>query len=86
VKILGVDAVGLESGNADMTSGRVLPWLQDTPSEDVWAKWHVTYRDVVLLDADGYRVGVYNLTEHDLADSANYAALEQRLVDAANPP
>ncbi len=86
MQILGIDAVGLESGNADMTSGRVLPWLQDTPSEEVWTKWHVTYRDVVILDPDGYRVGVYNLTEHDLADSANYAALEQRLVDAANPP
>ncbi len=86
VQILGVNAVGLESGNASITSGRVLPWLQDTPAEDAWTKWGVTYRDVVILDPAGYRVGVFNLTEHDLSDPANYAALEQLLLAAAGSP
>lgn len=86
VQILGVDAIGLEAGNAGITSGRVLPWLQDTPEQNAWQKWDVTYRDVVILDPNGYRVDVYNLTEHDLADSGNYAALEQRLVDRAGTP
>ncbi len=86
VHILGVDGIGLEAGNAGMVSGRVLPWLQDTPDQDVWTKWGVTYRDVVILDPDGYRVDVYNLTEHDLADSGNRAELEQRLLDRAGKP
>ena len=84
VRILGVNGAGLESGNASITSGRVLPWLQDTASEDAWGKWQVSYRDVVILDPDGYRVGVYNLTEHDLADPTNYVELEKLLVDAAS--
>lgn len=86
VRILGVNAAGLESGNASMTSGRVLPWLQDTASEDAWAKWQVDYRDVVVLDPDGYRVAVYNLTDHNLADATNYVELEKLLVDAASAP
>ena len=86
VQILGVNAAGLESGNAGITSGRVLPWLQDTASEDAWGKWQVTYRDVVILDPDGYRVGVYNLTAHDLSDAANFVELEKLLVDAASAP
>ncbi len=84
VQILGVNGIGLESGNPTITSGRDLPWLQDTAAEDVWTKWAVTYRDVVILDSAGYRVGVYNLTEHDLADTGNFATLKQLLVDAAN--
>lgn len=65
-----------------MTAGRTLPWLQDRADVDVWGAWQVEYRDVVIRDATGARVGVYNLTLHDLADPANQAALKQRLLDA----
>ena len=39
IQILGINAVGRESGNASITSGRDIPWLQDgTPDSgsDVW--------------------------------------------------
>lgn len=83
VRILGVNAVGAESENGLMTLGRDLPWLQDVPAQDVWTLWDVEYRDVVILDGLNRPVGVFNLTVHDLAIPAEYAALRQMLLDAA---
>ena len=83
IKILGVNAAGEEIGNSGMCAGRVLPWLQDTPSANVWATWHVTFRDVVILDQENRVIQVYNLTEHSLADPGNYSALRDSLIDAA---
>jgi hypothetical protein len=65
-----------------MTAGRTLPWLQDRPDVNAWRAWQVEYRDVVIRGADGQRLGVYNLTLHDLADPANQATLKQMLLDA----
>ena len=50
-----------------------LPLLQD--EANVWSDWNVTYRDVVILDGNNEAVDVYNLTENDLSDPDNYAAL-----------
>lgn len=80
IQILGVDAAGEDTGNADMTAGRKLPWLQDTTEVDAWSAWGVTFRDVVLVDPTGRKVGVYNLTEHDLGVHANYEELEAELL------
>ncbi|GMU60771.1 MAG: hypothetical protein AMXMBFR34_25340 [Myxococcaceae bacterium] len=80
-----MNEAGYESTNDLMTTGRVLPWLQDRVDVDVWRSWAVTYRDVILLDADGRPVAVYNLTLHDLSDPANQATLKQLLRDARAP-
>lgn len=66
-----------------MTTGRDLPWTQDTVVENVWVDWQVAYRDVIVLDVDNIPVAVYNLTSNDLANPANYAALKQILKTAA---
>ncbi len=50
----------------------------------MWERWQATYRDVHVVDADGARVAVYNLTEHDLADADNYEALKGLLLDATD--
>lgn len=84
VQILGVNAVGLEAGNAAVCTNRDLPWLQDVPDQGVWASWGVVWRDVWILDTENMPVAVYNLTGHDLADAGNYAELKQMLVDLAN--
>lgn len=91
INILGVNAAGLESGNAFITSGRDIPWLQDHDVNgdgwsDVWRSWNVTYRDVVILDAENNRVGIFNLTTHDLQVPQNYNALRQMFIDAASAP
>ncbi|PCC68692.1 hypothetical protein SAMN02745121_05368 [Nannocystis exedens] len=66
-----------------MVAGRSIPLLQDVGEVDAWARWEVVYRDVVILDRDGAPVGVFNLTEHDLAQMGEYEALKGMLLDAA---
>ena len=83
VRIFGVNAAGLESGNAAICEGRVIPWLQDTPQANVWGAWSVTYRDVVILGPQNEILHVYNLTTHDLSNPADYATLDSLLLAAA---
>ncbi len=77
-----MNASGFEATNAGFVQGQTLPLLQDTTAANVWGLWAVTYRDVVILDAQNRKVGVYNLTEHDLSVEANRNALKQLLREA----
>jgi len=52
-----------------------LPWLQDTEQQDVWHSWEVRFRDVVFLDAQNRPVAVFNLTDHNLSEEAEYDSL-----------
>jgi hypothetical protein len=83
IHLLGVNGAGHESGVAAMIAGRTIPLLQDTAEDDVWGAWAVVYRDVVILDRDNAPVGVFNLTENDLSNMADYTALKTTLIDAA---
>lgn len=83
VACLGVNAVGYESGNATVTAGRSIPWLQDLPDQGAWARWGVAFCDVVILDRENRAHAVYNLTTHDLSDPANRAELKALLLEAA---
>ena len=85
VQILGVNRIGAESGNGTNCDGRDIPWLQDRAGDDVWDLWQITYRDVLILDADNKPVATYNLTANDLGVAANYEALKMMLRDAAAP-
>lgn len=91
IQLLGINAAGLETGNSLITSGRDIPWLQDVDGNhdglsDVWHSWGVTYRDVVIVDAENARVEAFNLTTHDLSNPDNYNTLRQRLIDVASVP
>ena len=83
VRILGVNAAGHESDNAVVCEGRSIPWLQDTEEQHVWTSWQVTYRDVVILDAENHVLQAYNLTTHNLALPTHYAELKDILTAAA---
>lgn len=83
LQILGVNSKGAVAGNPSVCEGRDLPWLQDTADEDVWGSWAITYRDVIVLDVENRIAAVYNLTEYDLTNPANYEALKTILRDAA---
>ena len=85
VQILGINKIGAESGNGATCDGRDIPWLQDRVDDDVWELWQVTYRDVLILDADNRLIAVYNLTANNLADAASYDALKMMLQTAAAP-
>ncbi len=63
---------------------REIPWLQDTPEEDVWTRWAVEFRDLVILDGNNRKVAVFNLTEHNLDVPAEVEALRALLLDAAS--
>lgn len=82
IALLSVNAVGFESGNADFVMGKTTPLLQDTQAVNAWGLWQVTYRDVVVLDAQGRRRDVFNLTANDLAVPANFSTLKAILLDA----
>ncbi|MBO52710.1 MAG: hypothetical protein CMJ69_18230, partial [Planctomycetaceae bacterium] len=89
INILGVNEVGHESGNSQIIDDRDLPWLQDIDdngdgASDTWDSWDVTFRDVVITDAQNEKVAVYNLTNNDLAIPANFAELKQLLIDSAS--
>jgi hypothetical protein len=83
VRLLGVNAVGAEYDDSLMSAGRTLPWLQDVAGQQVWTSWGVTYRDVVILGPDNAKLAVYNLTVHDLADTASFNGLKRILLAAA---
>ena len=86
IQILGVNGIGLESANPNITNGRDIPWLQDVVTEDVWSSWNVTYRDVFVLDPYNQVYAVYNLTSNSLLTPANYDTLLQLFLDAATAP
>jgi hypothetical protein len=87
VYILGINEAGQEAGNTSFFySGRTLPWMQDTVQQNVWGNWHVTWRDVVVLDKLNQPVLVYNLTVHDLGNPVNYAELKNALLGFAAAP
>ena len=83
VAILGINLSGLESGNPEITNGRILPWLQDSTQVNVWNSWHANWRDVVVLDARNHRLAVYNLTQHDLARTSAFDSLKTILLGDA---
>ena len=84
IRILGLNETGQESGNSAIVVGNTIPWLQDTAAQDVWSDWDVTYRDVIVLDDENNVAGVYNLTEHDLQNPAEYNELKTLLIGVAN--
>jgi hypothetical protein len=83
IEILGVNQLGYDVFNPLVTSVSQLPWLQDTARDEVWARWQVTWRDVFILDPENRVYAVYNLTEHNLAITANREALKQLFLQAA---
>jgi len=76
VRLFAVNDVGEETFVATAAgTSRTIPILQDTAAVGAWGLWNVTYRDVVILDGEGMPLGVFNLTEHNLAVQADYDAL-----------
>mgnify|MGYP003338453912 CR=1 FL=1 len=63
--------------------GVSLPLLQDDNTQDVWTRWGVTYRDVVVLDGENQVAGSLNLSNNSLAEESNWLALKTLLLDAA---
>ena len=82
IRILGVNRPAQEASNSLIVAGHTTPWLQD-PDGLVWSSWNATWRDVVILDPANRKVGVFNLTDHNLSDPVNYGTLLAMLKSAA---
>lgn len=82
IRILGVNQTGQDPYNDLAVAGNSIPWLQDA-ADAAWGGWAVTWRDVVVLDGENRKVGVFNLTEHDITQPDEYAALLALLKSAA---
>jgi len=87
VEIVGINLADRDSGNASMTSGTDLPWLQDADNDgdgnsDVWHEWGAQLRDVMIVDEQNQLIETINLTLNDLADSSNYDSLKAKIVGA----
>lgn len=83
LQFLSINQAGFESGVSGMAALGDLPLLQDTAEVDAWSTWNVTYRDVWILDGANRVVGVLNLTENDLSEPDNAAALTALVLQAA---
>ena len=57
--------------------------MQDDRSQDVWNRWDITYRDVVVLDGENQLVGTVNLSNNSLAQDSTWNELKGLLLGAA---
>ena len=79
-----MNEAGYESGNGLIDAmARLVPWLQDTRRADVWGRWDVVYRDVIVLDDAGRRVLTFNTDTFPIEDPGHLADLRARLLEAA---
>ena len=97
IQIIGINEVGQEESNSLATDGVDMPWLQDVDDDedgqsDVWGGlWDISWRDVVILDADNVQVGVFHVNDRPLADAEhnvvldNYVELRDMFIAAATP-
>lgn len=84
VTVLGINRPGREEGNPTLTDGVDLPWLQDTAQANVFGTWeHEVLRELKIVGRTGEEVATFDLNVQDPGDEANYQAIKQALVDAA---
>jgi hypothetical protein len=83
VRIHGINGAGHQGGNETACQGKDIPWLQEVPAQPVYTTWDVRYRDVVILDGNNEVAHTYNLTDHNLVDTAKYEALKNMLIELA---
>ena len=74
-----------------------MPWLQDVDDDENGQSdvrgglWDISWRDVVILDADNIQVGVFHVMDRPLADAEhnvvpdNYIELRSMFIAAATP-
>ena len=86
IQILGVNRVGSESGNTTISTGRILPWLQDTAAAQVWYAWHADTDEIFILDTENRSYATFSVGAYPLDTPANYDALKSLLLQAAHRP
>ena len=87
---LGISIIALNESNYGSSSNYAatgekgtLPVLQDDDTVDAWSTWQAGYRDVIILNECGEKIGVYNLTDNSIQLPENYTALKDMLTGFA---
>ena len=81
IKIIGLNEIG-RSTNDSFVEGRDVPWLQDNSEQNVWERWGIRYRDLLLVDAENRAVAVFNLTATNLGTD-DYEVVKAEFLDLA---
>lgn len=84
VKIFVISDLDSDGATAVFTTGVTIPVLQDNRQANVQSNWMATIRDVVVVDDEGTRRLVYNLTTRSLDQPGYYNDLKARLLSIAN--
>lgn len=84
VKLFVIADLDSDGATAAFTMGNSLPVLQDNRVANVQRNWMAAIRDVVVVDDEGTRRLVYNLTTRSLTDSTFYDDLKARLLALSN--
>jgi len=59
---MGVGEIG-DTDIDDMVEGRILPWVIDSNTYNIWDNLNIENRDLIFLDLDGNLVERINLTD-----------------------
>jgi len=88
IRILGINAEGLEAGNPTIITNCTIPWLQDTDAADVWVAWGGQQLRLQILDTFNIRQAIWNHTTNGLAvpNDTNWNALKALLKQIAGEP
>ena len=65
-----------------MISGRFLPWVQDSESENypIWSDFGASQRDVFFLDYNGAIDTSFSITPYNSSDSADVQYLKELIL------
>ena len=85
ISIIAINEAGYGTpSNYEATGAKgSLPVLQDEAEINMWDSWEVVYRDVIVLNACGEKVGTFNLTSKSIQTEDNYAELKEMMLEAA---
>ena len=85
IRVLGINAAGLEPDNPTIITNCTIPWLQDTTTANVWGAWGGQQLRLHILDTFNIRRAIWNHTASPLAvaNDTNWNALKALLKQIA---
>ena len=85
IQIIGINtSASAHSDTSAICSGRDLPFLQDTFTENVWGIWNALQWDIFILDRNGNLLQIYDVGDYNLTDQSHYDELKTILKQAAD--
>lgn len=83
IQIVVVNEIGAESATASILAGRELPFVQDVTAARVWRAWGATLRQLWIVDRQGRRADVIDITTRPLTDPSNATSVQSRILEIA---